>query len=189
MKLRLSSLGPVVLTLAVTAVGAVVVKHLWDYYTVAPWTRDGHIRADVVQVAPDVSGLVTRIAVKDNQHVKAGDVLFEIDHERYALALRQAEATAAAVRANLGQARREASRSQKLSDVVSKEIIEEGLSKVQQGEAQLAQEQRKYSGTIGTSLESHTDLQHLPCPRKRAAQALLPRVYPRSSATSFATKS
>jgi len=139
MKLRLSSLGPVVLTLAVTAVGAVVVKHLWDYYTVAPWTRDGHVRAEVVQVAPDVSGLVTSIAVKDNQHVKAGDVLFEIDRERYALALRQAEATAAAVRANLAQARREATRSQTLSEVVSKEIVEEGQAKVQQGEAQLAQ--------------------------------------------------
>ena len=139
MKFKLSSLGPVVLTLAVTAVGAVVVKHLWDYYTVAPWTRDGHIRAEVVQVAPDVSGLVTRIAVKDNQRVKAGEVLFEIDHERYALALRQAQATAAAMRASLAQYRREANRSQKLAEVVSREVIEEGLAKVQQGEATLAQ--------------------------------------------------
>ncbi|MGO4764345.1 efflux RND transporter periplasmic adaptor subunit [Cupriavidus sp. 2KB_3] len=139
MKFKLSSLGPVVLTLAVTAVGAVVVKHLWDYYTVAPWTRDGHIRAEVVQVAPDVSGLVTRIAVKDNQRVKAGDLLFEIDHERYALALRQAQATAAAMRASLAQYRREANRSQKLAEVVSREVVEEGLAKVQQGEATLAQ--------------------------------------------------
>ena len=139
MKFKLSSLGPVVLTLAVTAVGAVVVKHLWDYYTVAPWTRDGHIRAEVVQVAPDVSGLVTRIAVKDNQRVKAGEVLFEIDHERYALALRQAQATAAAMRASLAQYRREANRSQKLAEVVSREVIEEGLARVQQGEATLAQ--------------------------------------------------
>lgn len=139
MKFKLSSLGPVVLTLAVTAVGAVVVKHLWDYYTVAPWTRDGHIRAEVVQVAPDVSGLVTRIAVKDNQRVKAGDLLFEIDHERYALALRQAQATAAAMRASLAQYRREANRSQKLVEVVSREVVEEGLAKVQQGEATLAQ--------------------------------------------------
>jgi RND family efflux transporter MFP subunit len=139
MKFKLSSLGPVVLTLAVTAVGAVVVKHLWDYYTVAPWTRDGHIRAEVVQVAPDVSGLVTRIAVKDNQRVKAGDLLFEIDHERYALALRQAQATAAAMRASLAQYRREANRSQKLAEVVSREVVEEGLARVQQGEATLAQ--------------------------------------------------
>jgi len=35
---------------------------LWDYYMDAPWTRDGHVRADVVPVAPDVSGFVTEVA-------------------------------------------------------------------------------------------------------------------------------
>lgn len=139
MKIKLSSIGPVLLTLAVVAVGAMVIRHLWDYYTIAPWTRDGHIRADVVQVAPDVSGLVTRVAVKDNQRVKAGELLFEIDRDRYALALQQAQANAAAIRATLAQARREAARSQKLSEVVSREVVEEGLARVQQGEANLAQ--------------------------------------------------
>ncbi|CAG2136057.1 efflux RND transporter periplasmic adaptor subunit [Cupriavidus plantarum] len=139
MKLKISSIGPVVLTLAVVAVGAVVVKHLWDYYTVAPWTRDGHIRADIVQVSPDVSGLITRINVKDNQRVKQGDVLFEIDTDRYALALQQAQATAASIRATLAQSRREARRSQSLSDVVSKEVVEEGFARVAQQEASLAQ--------------------------------------------------
>jgi multidrug resistance efflux pump len=107
MKLRLKSIGPVVLTLALTAGAAVVAKHLWDYYTIAPWTRDGHVRADVVQIAPDVSGLVTHVLVKDNQRVKRGDVLFEIDRDRFALALQQAEANAAAIRATLAQSRRE----------------------------------------------------------------------------------
>ena len=87
MKLNLRTLGPVVLTLVVTAVAVVVVKHLWDYYTIAPWTRDGHVRADVVQIAPDVSGLVTKVLVKDNQLVRRGQPLFEIDRDRFALAL------------------------------------------------------------------------------------------------------
>jgi multidrug resistance efflux pump len=52
---------------------------LWDYYFDAPWTRDGHVRADVVPVAPDVSGFVTDVLVKDNQQVHHGDVLFRID--------------------------------------------------------------------------------------------------------------
>ncbi|MCP3021526.1 efflux RND transporter periplasmic adaptor subunit [Cupriavidus basilensis] len=141
MKLNLRTLGPIVLTLVVTAVAVVVVKHLWDYYTVAPWTRDGHIRADVVQIAPDVSGLVTKVLVKDNQRVQSGQPLFEIDRDRFALALQQAQATAAAQSAMLAQARREARRSQTLSEVVSKEVVEEGLAKVQQGEAALAQAQ------------------------------------------------
>jgi multidrug resistance efflux pump len=80
------------LRLAVTggmvALAAVAGLALWDYYLEAPWTRDGRVRADAVQVAPDVSGLVTEVLVADNQLVKRGDVLFRIDPERFTLALR-----------------------------------------------------------------------------------------------------
>ena len=54
-------------TLAMVAVAGVVGLALWDYYLDAPWTRDGRVRADVVAVAPDVSGLVTEVLVSDNQ--------------------------------------------------------------------------------------------------------------------------
>jgi len=77
---------------------------LWDYYFEAPWTRDGHVRADVVPVAPDVSGFVTDVLVRDNQHVQRGDVLFRIDRARYAIALEQAEAMLDARRATLDNA-------------------------------------------------------------------------------------
>ncbi|KJK25980.1 membrane protein [Burkholderiaceae bacterium 16] len=139
MKLKFRLLGPVLLTVLATVAALFVVRHLWDYYTIAPWTRDGHVRADVVQVAPDVSGLVTRILVKDNQRVRRGQVLFVIDQDRYQLALQQAMATAAAQRATLAQARREAARSRNLSEVVATEVVEEGQARVQQGEAALAQ--------------------------------------------------
>ena len=56
------------------------------HYEIEPWTRDGRVKAYVVQVAPDVSGLVTDVPVHDNQDVKAGDVLFEIDRARFQLA-------------------------------------------------------------------------------------------------------
>jgi multidrug resistance efflux pump len=81
-----------IVTLAMLALAAAVGLALWGYYMDAPWTRDGHVRADVVSVAPDVSGLVTEVLVEDNQKVKRGDLLFRIDPERFALALRQAEA-------------------------------------------------------------------------------------------------
>jgi multidrug resistance efflux pump len=74
---------------------------LWDYYFDAPWTRDGHVRADVVPVAPDVSGFVSEVLVRDNQQVQRGDVLFRIDQARYAIALDQAEAVLEAKRAIL----------------------------------------------------------------------------------------
>jgi len=65
---------------------------LWDYYMDEPWTRDGHVRAEVVPVAPDVTGFVTEVLVKDNQMVRRGDILFRIDSARYEIALKQAEA-------------------------------------------------------------------------------------------------
>ncbi len=58
---------------------------LWDYYMDAPWIRDGHVRADVVPVAPDVSGFVSEVLVRDNEQVQRGDVLFRIDRARYAI--------------------------------------------------------------------------------------------------------
>ena len=82
----------IVVTLAMTALAVVVGLALWDYYMDAPWTRNGRVRADVVAVAPDVSGLVTEVMVHDNQVVKRGDPLFRIDPDRFSLALRQSEA-------------------------------------------------------------------------------------------------
>ena len=74
---------------------AVVLWRIVNYYMFSPWTRDGHVRADVIQVAPDVAGLITSVQVADNQEVKRGKVLFVIDQARYALAERLADATLA----------------------------------------------------------------------------------------------
>jgi multidrug resistance efflux pump len=90
---------------ALTVVAAVAVgRYLWIYYMDAPWTRDGRVRADVVTVAPDVSGFVTEILVKDNQKIKRGDVIMRIDRVRFALALQQAQAVVAGRHATLDQA-------------------------------------------------------------------------------------
>lgn len=93
---------------AVTALAVVaalaVGRYLWVYYMDAPWTRDGRVRADVVTVAPDVSGFATEILVKDNQAVQRGDVLMRIDRARFVLALQQADAVVAGRKATLEQA-------------------------------------------------------------------------------------
>jgi multidrug resistance efflux pump len=65
---------------------------LWWHYFRSPWTRDGRVRAEVVNIAAQVSGQVISLPVADNQKVKKGDVLFEIDPSDYKLALTQAEA-------------------------------------------------------------------------------------------------
>nr|WP_042673735.1 HlyD family secretion protein [Methylobacterium sp. B34] len=106
-------------TLGTVAAAIVVGLALWDYYMEAPWTRDGRVRADVVQVAPDVSGLVTEVLVADNQVVKRGDVLFRIDPERFDLALRQAEAVVEGKQATAVRAAADYVRYQKLSDAAA----------------------------------------------------------------------
>ena len=44
-----------------------------------PWTRDGLVRAQVIQIVPRVSGELVRVPIQNNQLVKKGDLLFEID--------------------------------------------------------------------------------------------------------------
>jgi len=126
-------------TAAVVAAAVVGGRALWTHYQVDPWTRDGRVRADVVQVAPDVSGLVTRVEAVNDQTVKAGQPLFYVDRERYALALRQADANVAAARATLAQARRELVRNRALGELVAAESTEQSASKVEQAQAALAQ--------------------------------------------------
>lgn len=65
---------------------------LWQYDRTSPWTRDGRVRADTVVVAPDVSGLVVSVPVKDNQRVRKGEILFQVDPLRFSLALSAARA-------------------------------------------------------------------------------------------------
>ncbi|MEB3902815.1 HlyD family secretion protein [Pseudomonas putida] len=129
MKKPLLTLGRVVLTLLVVTFAAVLVWQMVVYYMFAPWTRDGHIRADVIQIAPDVSGLIQKVEVRDNQMIKRGDVLFTIDQDRFTLALRQAKATLAERQENLAQASREARRNRKLGNLVAAEQLEESESR------------------------------------------------------------
>jgi RND family efflux transporter MFP subunit len=83
----------------------------------APWTRDGRVRADVVPVAADVSGLVSDVLVQDNQAVTKGQPLFQIDQRRFQYALAQAEAAVASRKATLDQAKRDLARSKALTSL------------------------------------------------------------------------
>jgi RND family efflux transporter MFP subunit len=110
-------LGRLAITAVTVAVAGVVGWQLWIYYMQAPWTRDGRVRADVVQVAADVSGLVTDVLVHDNEPVKTGQVLFRIDPVRFQIALQQAEANVAGKLAAAEEAGRETNRFRSLSNL------------------------------------------------------------------------
>lgn len=137
---RLSSgLARSAATIILVALAVIAAIAMWNHYERSPWTRDGRVRADVVRVTPDIGGLVTSVAVRDNQEVKAGDLLFVIDRPRYALALQQADAQVASARATLGQARREAKRDLALGDLVAAEAHEQNVARVATAQAALAQ--------------------------------------------------
>ncbi len=137
---------PLLLRIAVTSVVVIVAAllghALWKHYLYSPWTRDGRVRAEVVRIAPDVSGLVSAVAVSDNQLVRKGDLLFAIDPARFRYAVDQAqanldaaEASARAAGANISAAlasaaarkaeyqmrAEEAARRQHLGDVITRE--------------------------------------------------------------------
>ena len=85
----------VLLTLILLIAAGLLSYNMASYYLYSPWTRDARIRANVVTVAPDVSGYVDDIRVRNDQFVHKDDVLFVIDQERYRLALADAEAVLA----------------------------------------------------------------------------------------------
>lgn len=121
---RIFQILKVALTVTLAIIGALVLWHLYDYYTYAPQTRDGRVRADVVPLASDVSGRVTAVFVRDNQTVERGQLLFVVDKERLANALARADATVGTARANLTAAEREQRRYNGLVGVVATQDID-----------------------------------------------------------------
>jgi membrane fusion protein, multidrug efflux system len=66
-----------------------------------PSTNDAYLQADLVRLAPEVSGRIVALPIRDNQAVKKGDLLFAIDPEPYRLRLEQARAQVAALEASI----------------------------------------------------------------------------------------
>ncbi|HZR36716.1 MAG TPA: HlyD family secretion protein [Nevskia sp.] len=151
--MNLKSMLRFLLTGAIFAVAVLVAIALWRHYMYSPWTRDGRVKADVISLAPDVSGLVTEVPVKENQLVHAGDVVLRIDAQRYKFALAQAEAAVAARKADYQIKRSEAARRASLSGVViSSENRESALSSATAAEA-LYQEAEAARDTARLNLE------------------------------------
>src|SRR5258708_10752698 len=119
MKDFLASAGRVLLMLVVVVVAIAVGWQLWSYYMLEPWTRDGRVRADVVTVAADVSGLVSDVLVHDNEKVSKGQQLIRIDQRRFQYALDQAKADVASRQATLEQAKRDLERAKNLNSAAS----------------------------------------------------------------------
>jgi multidrug resistance efflux pump len=109
---------------------------LWWHYLRSPWTRDGRVHAEVVDVAAEISGKVVDLEVVDNQAVHKGDVLFTIDPVDYHLALAQAEANVQSRELDRDIAQQNSERREKLgAAAVSAEEMNTSRSSAQVAEA------------------------------------------------------
>ena len=86
-------LGALIVTGAVVAV--VVTLLQWE---IRPQTDDATVRANFVGIAPQVSGHIVALRVRDNQHVREGDLLFVVDPRPYEIAVARARANLALTR-------------------------------------------------------------------------------------------
>jgi multidrug resistance efflux pump len=120
-------------TVAIIAVAVVAAGLLYLRSVRNPWTRDAQVTADIVMIAPRVTGWVSGVAVRDNQLVEEGEVLFEIDRSDFELAVssarvqleqtrQQVEALeAAVVAAEAGVSEAEAGVTTAIADIDSEE--------------------------------------------------------------------
>ncbi|MGH8383587.1 efflux RND transporter periplasmic adaptor subunit [Pseudomonas sp.] len=132
----------IAITLCLVAVAIFAGWKLWQYYMLTPWTRDAKIRADVVIIAPDVSGWVRELKVHDNQQVKTGELLMSIDRDRFEAALDKANAVAETRQQQLRLREHEASRRAALGpQAISAELRENAQinAAVARGELRQAQ--------------------------------------------------
>ncbi|MGA0849133.1 MAG: efflux RND transporter periplasmic adaptor subunit [Chthoniobacterales bacterium] len=89
------------ITLGVVVLALMAALLMYARYLTKPWTRDAYVRANVVGVAPRVAGPIVQIPVKDNQAVKKGDLLFQIDPRTFQAALDQAKGVLSQTQAKL----------------------------------------------------------------------------------------
>jgi multidrug resistance efflux pump len=106
---------PLLITLAAIAAAMALGRAMWDAYKGAPWTRDGTVRAYVVNMAPEVAGRIVELPVADNQFVHRGDLLMVIDPPNYKIAASLAEAAVQQAQINAQNAQRESKRRQELT--------------------------------------------------------------------------
>ncbi|MGA7778534.1 MAG: HlyD family secretion protein [Paraburkholderia sp.] len=131
-----------VATAVIFVIAILIGRTLWVHYMDQPWTRDGRVRANVINIAPDVSGAVVALPVHDNEMVKKGDLLMQIDPSHYQIAVEQAEAALAARKAELQMRRDDAKRRADMDSlVVSKESMDNATHTASAAEAAYQQAQ------------------------------------------------
>ncbi|ONF50584.1 efflux RND transporter periplasmic adaptor subunit [Methylobacterium radiotolerans] len=135
---RLAATGAILLAAIVAA------AFVWEFYVAAPWTRDGTVRVQVANIAPQVAGQIVEVRVQDNQTVRKGDVLYVIDPVDFEVAVTSADAEVKNREADLQVKNAQSARRQALT-TVSTSIEEKqqfaGAAKIAEASLESAQAQ------------------------------------------------
>ena len=147
-------------SVVLVALVAMLLKY-WDYAT-NPWTRNGQVRAQVIQITPRVSGPIVKLPIKDNQLVKVGTVLFEIDPRTFQANLDRARAQLDETGDNY-QALVQQVEAAKATVDVSRAAVVKALSSIKEMEAEIEKDKAEY------------DRQRKLLPRKATSQKAVER--------------
>jgi multidrug resistance efflux pump len=109
----------------------------YQRYVENPWTRDCQVRANIVGIAPRVSGPIIRVAVRDNQQIRLGELLFEIDPQDYMAEVEVTKGQVLTAEANLKQSRQDMARQTDLYNkhVSSQQDFQNAQDKLEAAEA------------------------------------------------------
>ena len=178
-----SRLTRIVFTTVLVLLAAGAAVYLYQSYMLRPWTRDGQVRALIVNITPRVDGNIVKVHVADNQFVRKGDPLLEIDPSQYQLAVQSAEvnlqqqrqdvatleaaidsaqATVEAITASLAEAQKESARARAAGAAVSAEYVDQRATAVEVAAAQLSEAQAKLAEakqTLGAPGEDNVRIQ------------------------------
>ncbi len=98
---------------------------IWDSYMTPPWTRDGRVRTYTLRVAPEVSGRITHLLVVNNQFVRKGEVVMQIETADYVTALAMNRAKAEQAKSDMDNKKIQADRRNQLT-TLSTSVEEKG---------------------------------------------------------------
>ena len=100
----------ILITLTAVIVAGLVLYEMFQDYLLHPWTRDGQVQGQIIQITPRVSGPIVTIPIVDNQFVNQGDLLFKIDPRTFAAKVEEAKASLAQAKAASAEAKDQAER-------------------------------------------------------------------------------
>lgn len=130
----------VLVTTGVVVLAVIAALLMYGRYLSKPWTRDAYVRANIVGIAPRVAGPIVSIPVKDNQAVKAGDLLFQIDPRTFQAAVDQAQGQLDQANAALVDKEANAKRAVELlaQNVISREQYDDQVQAFEAAKANVA---------------------------------------------------